>query len=138
MAVIRGESCFEKNAFKDTENPHPPTKTRLQVKGYLGKYSRYRKKNCSVLKLFLRPILFHGKLSFDNLNYFKLYGNLNPVLALIGALSNQAQVVINFTRVAINSNLKNTIKKLYLVNIGTERIAFGDDNPLTFKTKNLV
>ena len=29
MAVIRGESCFEKNAFEDTENPHPPTKTRL-------------------------------------------------------------------------------------------------------------
>ena len=29
MAVIRGESCFEENAFEDTENPHPPTKTRL-------------------------------------------------------------------------------------------------------------
>ena len=29
-----------------------------------------------VLKLFLRAILFHGKLSFDNLIYFKLYGNL--------------------------------------------------------------
>ena len=27
MAVIRSESCFEKNAFEDTENPHPPTKT---------------------------------------------------------------------------------------------------------------
>ena len=76
VAVIRGESCFEKNAFEDTENPHPPTKTRLPVKEYLGKYSRYRKKFCFVLKLFLRPILFHGKLSFDNLNYFKLYGNL--------------------------------------------------------------
>ena len=36
MAVIRGESCFEKNAFEDTENPHPPTKTRLPVKEYLG------------------------------------------------------------------------------------------------------
>ena len=76
MAVIRGESCFEKNAFEDTENLHPPTKTRLPVKEYLGKYSRYRKSFCFVLKLFLRPILFHGKLSFDNLNYFKLYGNL--------------------------------------------------------------
>ena len=32
------------------------------------------------LKLFLSPILFHGKLSFDNLNYFKLYGNLNKNL----------------------------------------------------------
>ena len=75
MAEIRGESCFEKNAFEDTENPHPPTKIRLPVKEYLGKYSRYRKKNCFILKLFLRPILFHGKLSFDYLTYFKLYGN---------------------------------------------------------------
>ena len=61
MAVIRGESCFEKNAFEDTENSHPPTKT------WLPKLS----------KLFFRHILFHGKLSFDNSNYFKLYGNLN-------------------------------------------------------------
>ena len=29
---------------------------------------------CFVLKLFLRSILFHGKISFDNLTYFKLYG----------------------------------------------------------------
>ena len=76
MAVIRGESCFEKNAFENTENLHPPTKTRLPVKEYLGKYSRYRKISFFVLKLFLRPILFHGRLSFDNLTYFKLYGNL--------------------------------------------------------------
>ena len=34
------------------------------------------KKFLYCLKLFLRPILFHGKLSFDNLTYFKLYGNL--------------------------------------------------------------
>ena len=76
VAVIRGESCFEKNAFEDTENPHPPTKTRLPVKEYRGKYSIYRKHFCFILKLFLRPILFHGKLSFDNLTYFKLYGIL--------------------------------------------------------------
>ena len=76
MAVILGESCFEKNAFEDTENPHLPTKTRLPVKEYLGKYSRYRKISFFVLKLFLRPILFHGKLGFDNLTHFKLYGNL--------------------------------------------------------------
>ena len=87
MAIIRGESCFEKNTFEDTENPHPPAKTRLPVKEYLGKYSRYRKKICFILKLFLRPILFHGKLSFDNLTYFKLYGNLKtssflPLLTL--------------------------------------------------------
>ena len=81
VAVIRGESYFEKNAFEDTENPHPPTKTRLAVKEYLGKYSRYRKISCFVLKLFLRPILFHGKLSFDNLTYFKLYGSLKPILS---------------------------------------------------------
>ena len=80
VTVIRGESCFEKNAFEDTENPHPPTKTRLPVKKCFGKYSRYQKKFCFVLKLFLRPILFQGKLSFDNLNYFKLYSNLKDQL----------------------------------------------------------
>ena len=31
------------------------------------------------MKLFLRPMIFHGKLSFDNLTYFKLYGNLNTI-----------------------------------------------------------
>ena len=76
VAVIRGESCFEKKAFEDTEKPPPAHQNLILVKEYLGKYSIYRKKNCFVLKLFLRPILFHGKLSFDNLNYFKLYGNL--------------------------------------------------------------
>ena len=76
VTVIRVESCFEKNAFEDTENPHPLTKTRLPMKEYLRKYSRYRKQICFVLKLFLRPILFHGKHSFDHLTYFKLYGNL--------------------------------------------------------------
>ena len=89
VAVIRGESCFEKNAFEDTENPHPPTKTRLPVKEYLGKYSRYRKKFCFVLKLFLRPILFHGKLSFDNLTYFKLYGNLKWTKYICSAVKNK-------------------------------------------------
>ena len=79
MAAIGGESCFEKNAFEDTENPQPPTKTGLPVKEYIGKYSRYRKNICFILKFFLRPILFHGKLSFDNLTYFKLYGNLKHV-----------------------------------------------------------
>ena len=79
VAAIRGESCFEKNAFRVTENPHSPTKTRLPVKEYLGKYSRHRKKLFFVLKLLIRPILFHGKISFDNLTYFKLYGNLDKV-----------------------------------------------------------
>ena len=87
MAVIHGESCLEKNAFEDTENPHPPTKTPLPVKEYLGKYSRYRKKFCSILKLFLRPILFHGKLSFDNLTYFKVYGHINNENTLPGCRS---------------------------------------------------
>ena len=40
------------------------------MKEYLVKYSRYRKKILFLLKLFLRPILFHAKLSFDNLTYF--------------------------------------------------------------------
>ena len=77
VAVIRGEGCFEKNAFEDAENPHPPTKTQLLVKEYLGEIFEISKKIYFVLKLFLQPIIFHGKLSFDNLTYFKLYGNLN-------------------------------------------------------------
>ena len=44
MAVIRGDSCFEKNAFEDTENPHPLTKTRLPVKEYLGEIFEISKK----------------------------------------------------------------------------------------------
>ena len=61
---IRGESCFEKNTFEDTENPHSPTKTRLPVKEYLRKYSRYRKKNCFVLKLFLTAYFIPWKTQF--------------------------------------------------------------------------
>ena len=86
MAVIRGESCFEKNAFEDTENLHPPTKTRLLVKEYLGEIFEISKKNCFILKLFIRPILFHGKLSFDNLTYFKLYGNLIHLDCRVGSI----------------------------------------------------
>ena len=44
MAVIRGESCFEKNAFEDTEKPTRPPQLEFLKKEYLGKYSRYRKK----------------------------------------------------------------------------------------------
>ena len=44
VAVIRGESCFEKNAFEDTENPHRPTKTQLPVKEYLGEIFEISKK----------------------------------------------------------------------------------------------
>ena len=77
MAVIGGESCFERNAFEDTEKSTRPPQLEFLKKEYLGKYSRYRKKFLFVLKLFLRPILLHGKISFDNLTYFKLYGNLN-------------------------------------------------------------
>ena len=44
VAVIHDESCFEKNAFEDTENPHPPTKTRLPVKEYLGEIFEILKK----------------------------------------------------------------------------------------------
>ena len=49
------------------------------MKEYLGKYSRYRKISYFVLKLLLRPISFHGKLIFDNLTYFKLYGYLKTL-----------------------------------------------------------
>ena len=44
VAVIRGENCFEKNAFKVTQNPQPPTKTRLPVKEYLGEIFEISKK----------------------------------------------------------------------------------------------
>ena len=82
MAVIHGKSCFEKNAFEDTENPHLPTKTRLPVKEYLGEIFKISKNFWFILKLFLQPILFHGKLSFDNLTYFKLYSNLNKWITI--------------------------------------------------------
>ena len=72
VAVIRGESCFEKNAFEDTENPTRPPK--LDFLWNIRDIENF----FFVLKLFLRPILFHEKLSFENLTYFKLYGgNLN-------------------------------------------------------------
>ena len=64
VAVIRGESCFEKNAFEDTENPHPLTKTRLPVKEYLGKYSRYRKKNLFCFEALLTAYFIPWKTQF--------------------------------------------------------------------------
>ena len=79
MTVIRGESCFEKNAFEDTEKPTRPPQLEFLKKEYLGNYLRYQQKKIFFLKLFLQPILFHGKISFENLTYFKLYGNLNLV-----------------------------------------------------------
>ena len=72
MAVIRGESCFEKSAFEDTENPHPPTKTQLLVKEYLEISKRF----LFSFEALVTAYFIHAKLSFDNLNYFKLYGNL--------------------------------------------------------------
>ena len=45
MAVIRGESCFEKNAFEDTEKP---TKTRVSQesrKNISGNIRDIEKKN---------------------------------------------------------------------------------------------
>ena len=87
MAVIRGESCFEKNAFEDTEKPTRPPQLGFLKKEDLEKYSRYRKFSVVVLKLFLRPISFHGKISFDKLTYFKLYGTLRGILKLTTSLS---------------------------------------------------
>ena len=43
VAVIRGESCFEKDAFEDTEKHTRPPQLEFLEKEYLGKYSRYRK-----------------------------------------------------------------------------------------------
>ena len=71
-----GESCFEKNAFEYIQkSPTRPLKLDFRWKNILGNIRDIENKNIFVLKLFLRPILFHGKLSFANLNYFKLYGN---------------------------------------------------------------
>ena len=53
MAVIRGESCFEKNAFVDTENPQPPTKNSTSGESISREIFEISKKNCFVLKLFL-------------------------------------------------------------------------------------
>ena len=75
MAVIRDESCFEKNAFEIQKNPpaHHNSSSGERISGEIFEISKYF---VFVLKLFLRPILFHGKISFDNLTYFRLYGNL--------------------------------------------------------------
>ena len=77
MAVIGGESCFEKNAFEDTENPpaHQNSSSGERISREIFGISK--KLFVFVLKLFMRPILFHRKISFDNLTYFKLYGNLD-------------------------------------------------------------
>ena len=73
MAVIRGESCFEKNAFEDTENPNRHQNSTSGERIHVSwEIFEILKKIFVVLKLFLRPILFHGKISFDNLTYFKL------------------------------------------------------------------
>ena len=61
MAIIRGESYFEKNAFEDTE-----TTTRVSQERISRKILEISKISFFVLKLFLRPILFHGKISFDH------------------------------------------------------------------------
>ena len=81
MAVIRGESCFEKNAFKVTENPHPQNST--SGERISREMFEISKKPFFVLKLFIRPILFHGKISFDNLTNFEQYGNLKGHSRLI-------------------------------------------------------
>ena len=65
---------------------------------------------CFVLKLFLRPILFRGKISFDNLTYFKLYGKLRWETTLsLGKNSHtcdsysSAEVILNtFTLFLVN------------------------------------
>ena len=78
MAVIRGESFFlRKTHLKIQKTPTRPLKLDFRLKNISGNIRDIEKKFCFIFKLFLRPILFRGKLSFDNLTYFKLYGNLN-------------------------------------------------------------
>ena len=55
---------LRKTLFEDTENPHTPTKTRLPVKEYLGKYSRYRKKKLFCFEGLLTAYLTPWKTQF--------------------------------------------------------------------------
>ena len=64
MAVIRGESCFEKNAFEDRENLHPPTKTRLLVKEYLGEIFEISKKKLFYFEALLTAYFIPWKTQF--------------------------------------------------------------------------
>ena len=62
MAVIRGESCFEKNAFKVTENPHPqnsPSSERISREMF-----EISKKPFFVLKLFITAYFIPWKNQF--------------------------------------------------------------------------
>ena len=43
MAVIHGESHFEKNAFEDTENPTRPLQLDFQLKNISGNISDFEK-----------------------------------------------------------------------------------------------
>ena len=67
---------LRKRHLKIQKNPPAHHNSSFSRKNISGNTRDIEKKN-SVLKLFLRPILFHGQISFDNLTYFKLYGNLN-------------------------------------------------------------
>ena len=44
MAIIHGESYFEKNAFEDTENPTRPLQLDFGLKNILGNISDIEKK----------------------------------------------------------------------------------------------
>ena len=75
MTVIRGESCFEKTHLKIQKTPPAHQNSTFGERISREIFEIFPKKKFA-LKLFLWPILFHGKTSFDNLTYFKLYGNL--------------------------------------------------------------
>ena len=64
MAVIRGESCFEENAFEDTESPHPPTKTRLPVKRISREIFEISKKNLFCFEALLTAYFIPWKTQF--------------------------------------------------------------------------
>ena len=69
---------LRKTHLKIQKTPTHPLKLNFRLKNISGNI-RDIEKNCYILKLFLWPILFHGKLSFDNLTYFKQYGNLKGI-----------------------------------------------------------
>ena len=66
---------LRKTHLKIQKTPTRPLKLDFRLKTISGNIQDIEKKKV-ISKLFLRPFLFHGKLSFDNLTYFKLYGNL--------------------------------------------------------------
>ena len=71
-----GKVVLRKTHLKIQKTPTHPPKLDFRWKNISQNIRDIQKLFVSFLKLFFWPILFHGKLSFDNLTYFKLYSNL--------------------------------------------------------------